>query len=102
MADVFFNDQLVTANDLNQIAVDLGAADYTHFPETPPQSAVSALNQITSDLTTAGILQIGNQCAVGDSADNTTSCLNIPALSAEVRYVHTGGSTSVPLSSLVF
>ena len=38
MADVFFNDQLVTANDLNQIAVDLGAADYTHFPETPPQA----------------------------------------------------------------
>lgn len=70
MADVFFNDQLVTANDLNQIAVDLGAADYTHFPETPPQSAVSALNQITSDLTTAGILQIGNQCAVGIS-ENT-------------------------------
>lgn len=70
MADTFFNNQTVTADDLNSIAIDLGAADYTRFPETPPQSAVAALNQITADLTTAGILQIGNKCAVGIT-DNT-------------------------------
>lgn len=72
MADMFMNDQTVTANDLNNIAVDLGAAEYSHFPETPPQSAVSALNQITADLTTAGILQIGNKCAVGISENTIT------------------------------
>lgn len=67
MADTFLNNQEVTAEDLNNIAVDLGYADYSHFPEDPPQSAVSALNQITADLTSAGILQIGNKCAVSIS-----------------------------------
>lgn len=62
--ETFLDDQTVTAQDLNNIAVDLGYADYSHFPETPPQSAVSALNQITKDLVTAGILQSGNNCAV--------------------------------------
>ena len=64
MPDSFFNNQEVTAEDLNNIAIDLGFADYSHFPENPPQSAVSALNQITADLTSEGILQIGNKCAV--------------------------------------
>lgn len=72
MADTFLNDQVVTAEDLNHIAVDLGAADYSQFPETPPQSAVSALNQITADLATAGILQIGNKCAVSISGNTIT------------------------------
>lgn len=63
-SETFLDDQTVTAQDLNNIAVDLGYADYSHFPETPPQSAVSALNQITADLVTAGILQSGNNCAV--------------------------------------
>ena len=58
---------MVTAEDLNNIAVDLGYADYSHFPEDPPQSAVSALNQITQDLTSKGILQIGNCCKVSMS-----------------------------------
>ena len=49
-SETFLDDQTVTAQDLNNIAVDLGYADYSHFPETPPQSAVSALNQITADL----------------------------------------------------
>lgn len=65
MSDTFLDNQTVTAADLNNIAVDLGYADYSHFPESPPQSAVSALNQITKDLVTCGILQTGNNCAVG-------------------------------------
>lgn len=64
MADTFLNNQEVTAEELNNIAIDLGYADYSYFPEEPPQSAVSALNQITADLTGAGILQIGNKCSV--------------------------------------
>jgi hypothetical protein len=58
---------MVTAEDLNNIAIDLGYAEYSHFPEEPPQSAVSALNQITQDLTSKGILQIGNCCKVSMS-----------------------------------
>ena len=67
-SETFLDDQVVTAQDLNNIAVDLGYADYSHFPETPPQSAVSALNQITKDLVTDGILQTGNNCAVSLSS----------------------------------
>lgn len=62
MSDSFLNNQEVTEEDLNQIAIDLGYAEYSHFPEDPPQSAVSALNQITGDLTGAGLLMIGNRC----------------------------------------
>ncbi len=60
---------VVTAEDLNYIAIDLGYADYSRFPEEPPQSAVSALNQITQDLTSKGILQIGSCCSVSLSED---------------------------------
>lgn len=64
MTDTFLDNQEVTAQDLNNIAIDLGYAEYSHFPENPPQSAVSALNQITADLTTKGVLLSGNRCMV--------------------------------------
>ena len=64
MSDEFLDNQVVTAADLNNIAIDLGYADYSHFPETPPLSAVSALNQITSDLVSKGVLILGNKCNV--------------------------------------
>lgn len=64
MADTFLDNQTVTAEDLNSIAIDLGVADYSHFPETPPQSAVSALNQITSDIVGKGVLLALNNCNV--------------------------------------
>lgn len=54
----------VTPEDLNNIAIDLGIPDYSRFPEEPPQSAVAALNGITKDLTTKGVLQIGSKCEV--------------------------------------
>lgn len=54
----------VTPEDLNNIAIDLGIPDYSRFPEEPPQSAVAALNGITQDLTTKGVLQIGSKCEV--------------------------------------
>lgn len=64
MSDTFLANQEVTAQDLNNIAVDLGIAEYSYFPETPPQSAVGALNQITSDLVSAGVLLSENRCEV--------------------------------------
>lgn len=64
MSDEFLDNQIVTAADMNNIAIDLGYSDYSHFPETPPQSAVSALNQITSDLVSKGVLILGNKCNV--------------------------------------
>ena len=60
----FLDNQEVTAQDLNDIAIDLGYADYSRFPEEAPPSAVSALNQITADLVTPGVLLTGNRCAV--------------------------------------
>ncbi|MBQ7975412.1 MAG: hypothetical protein IJ300_06970 [Clostridia bacterium] len=60
----FLDNQEVTAQDLNDIAIDLGYADYSHFPEETPPSAVAALNQITADLVTPGVLLAGNRCAV--------------------------------------
>ncbi|MBQ7976823.1 MAG: hypothetical protein IJ300_14150 [Clostridia bacterium] len=60
----FLDNQEVTAEDLNNIAIDLGYPDYSHFPEETPPSAVAALNQITADLVTSGVLLTGNRCAV--------------------------------------
>ena len=72
MSDTFLNNQEVTASDLNHIAIDLGYPEYSHFPENPPQSAVSALNQITADLTGAGLLMVGNRCKVTISGNTIT------------------------------
>ena len=66
----FLDNQEVTAEDLNNIAIDLGYPDYSHFPEETPPSAVSALNQITADLVSAGVLLTGNRCAVTYSNGN--------------------------------
>lgn len=74
MADDFLYNQEVTAEDLNNIAVDLGLSDYSYFTENSPY-AVSALNQITMDLTGKGILQIGNMCKV-TTAENSAVVLN--------------------------
>lgn len=60
----FLDNQEVTAQDLNDIAIDLGYPDYSHFTEQTPPSAVSALNQITADLVSPGVLLSGNRCAV--------------------------------------
>lgn len=72
MSDTFLDNQIVTAQDLNNIAIDLGAADYSHFPETPPQSAVAALNEITKDLAGAGILGCKNKCAPSIESNTVT------------------------------
>lgn len=74
MADTFLYNQTVTADDLNSIAIDLGVADYSHFPETPPQSAVSALNQITADLVSKGVLFSLNKCNV--TVSNNVATVN--------------------------
>ncbi len=74
MADTFLYNQTVTADDLNSIAIDLGVADYSYFPETPPQSAVSALNQITADLIGKGVLFSLNKCNV--TVSNNVATVN--------------------------
>lgn len=75
MNEEFLYNETVTAQNLNDIAKDLGLALYTEFPKDPPQSAVSALNQITADLTAAGILSEGNCMKVyrGDTAVSVSS-----------------------------
>lgn len=58
----------VDADSLNGIAIDLGCADYNNFADGE-EYAISKLNEITKDLTSKGILQIGNECAVTCSAE---------------------------------
>ena len=53
MAD-FVYDQLVTSQDLNNIAIDLGAGNFSVFTDSSPY-AVDKLNEITSALVGSGI-----------------------------------------------
>lgn len=66
----FYANETVTADQLNQIAIDLGFTAYSKFPENPPQSAVAALNQITSDLVGSGVINIGGKLAVTQDDNN--------------------------------
>lgn len=64
----------VSAETLNQIAVDLGCVEFAEgdnaFVEGT-EYTIDALNRITSSLVTAGILLIGERCAVSwDSTNN--------------------------------
>lgn len=63
MSDEFLDNQVVTAADMNNIAIDLGSADFNAFNEQTP-TAVSLLNNITADLVTPGILLKWNNCLV--------------------------------------
>lgn len=53
--------QVVQDSDLNAIAIDLGKVDFSAFTNGQPY-AVDSLNQITADLTGAGILNTLNKC----------------------------------------
>ena len=64
MSDDFLDNQEITAEDLNNIAIDLGSADFSHFQNGVP-TAVSELNKITADLVSPGVLLKDNRCAVG-------------------------------------
>ena len=64
MSDDFLDNQEITAEDLNNIAIDLGSADFSHFQNGVP-TAVSELNRITADLVSPGVLLKDNRCAVG-------------------------------------
>lgn len=63
MSDTFLYNQEVTAEDLNNIAIDLGLPEYSAFSDGTLY-AVDALNQITADLVEPGILLTGNRCSV--------------------------------------
>lgn len=59
MSEILDN-QEVTSDTLNNIAVDLGSTDFSAFDSSP--FGVDKLNQITADLVTAGVLMSGNKC----------------------------------------
>ena len=56
----FEDNAVVTAEDLNNIAVDLGDATFSTFSEE--KFGVDKLNEITADLVGKGILTTGNRC----------------------------------------
>lgn len=65
--DNFLDNQEVTVDMLNDIAVDLGAAGFAAFGED--KFGVDELNGITQALVTKGILQTGNECKAVKSGE---------------------------------
>ena len=64
MADTtFFDDTEVTAEDLNNIAVDLGCATFENFNDEETYN-IDNLNNITANLVTKGVLFYGENMAV--------------------------------------
>lgn len=58
--DSILDNQEVTATTLNDIAIDLGATSFNGFGTE--KFGVDALNEITKNLVTPGILKTGNKC----------------------------------------
>lgn len=67
----FIYDQLVTAQDLNNIAVDLGAGDFSVFTDSSPY-AVDKLNEITAALVGSGISSSLNKFEVSVNDNSVT------------------------------
>ena len=66
--DNFLDNQAVTVDMLNNIAVDLGAAGFAAFGED--KFGVDELNGITQALVTEGILNTGNGCRAVKSGES--------------------------------
>lgn len=66
--DNFLDNQAVTVDMLNDIAVDLGAAGFAAFGEN--KFGVDELNGITQALVTEGILNTGNGCKAVKSGES--------------------------------
>ena len=64
------DNQIFTANDLNQIAIDLGVSTFSYFNDGEPY-AVTELNNITKELVTKGVLKTLNECKCTINEDNT-------------------------------
>lgn len=64
---IFYN-QSVTIDDLNNIAIDLGATSFNGFGES--KFGAAELNNITKDLVGKGYLLKGNKCKVSANGDN--------------------------------
>ena len=63
MNTTFEDNTAVTLEDLNNVAVDLGHADFSAFDTE--KFGVDKLNQITSDLVSSGVLRTGENGALG-------------------------------------
>lgn len=61
MAETFLFTQTVSAEDLNNVAIDLGATTFNEFSDGV-EYAVTKLNDITKSIVGKGILNNGNQC----------------------------------------
>ena len=65
----FYYSQKITADDVNGIAVDLGAQSFSHFENGVPY-AVDQLNEITKALASKGITSNGNKFQVSVTNGN--------------------------------
>lgn len=70
----FEDNAVVTTEDLNNIAVDLGDTTFSAFSDA--KFGVDKLNEITADIVGKGVLNIGNKC--------------VPVLDGGIVYIQSG------------
>lgn len=66
------DNQILTADDLNNIAIDLGATTFSNFKDSKSY-AITEINNITKDLVTKGILRTASDCKCTISEDNAVT-----------------------------
>lgn len=99
MSDTFLYNEEVTAEDLNNIAIDLGKADFSFFENDNP-TAVSELNKITGDLVSAGVLLTDNRCRVNMVGDKITVDTGIIVFANGAKKRITETQTLMPLADV--
>lgn len=81
----FLYDAQVTADDLNNIAVDLGGALTTKFTNNYPY-AVDSLNAITGDLVSSGITSYGEKFSVTKDGQNIVIGTGLAIFDGGLKY----------------
>lgn len=81
----FLYDAQVTADDLNNIAVDLGGALTTKFTNDYPY-AVDSLNAITGDLVSSGITSYGEKFSVTKDGENIVIGTGLAIFDGGLKY----------------
>lgn len=99
MSDTFLYNEEVTAEDLNNISIDLGKADFSFFENDNP-TAVSELNNITGDLVSAGVLLTDNRCRVDVVGDKITVDTGIIVFANGAKKRITETQTLTPLADV--
>ncbi len=99
---VMYNEE-VTAETLNNIAIDLGATTFSYFSDDSTY-AVDELNRITADLIGKGVLLTGNKCRV-EFHDGTIHVLDgviVFENGAKIRVTENKSFEALPGTSYIY